>query len=121
MNKKVILSVVVSVIVLLVGIPFFMYGEDSYSFPQALLMVVLIDLLCYSPVNIAKESDETSVLKQILGYIIVAALIILLLIFFDSKHSFGESLCIALGVTLFIYLSDTIINASVRKLLKTKK
>ena len=121
MNKKVILSVVVSVIVLLVGIPFFMYGEDSYSFPQALLMV--IDLLCYSPVNwvIAKESDETSVLKQILGYIIVAALIILLLIFFDSKHSFGESLCIALGVTLFIYLSDTIINASVRKLLKTKK
>ena len=123
MNKKVILSVVVSVIVLLVGIPFFMYGEDSYSVPQALLMVVLIDLLCYSPVNwvIAKESDETSVLKQILGYIIVAALIILLLIFFDSKHSFGESLCIALGVTLFIYLSDTIINASVRKLLKTKK
>lgn len=74
MNKKVILSVVVSVIVLLVGIPFFMYGEDSYSFPQALLMVVLIDLLCYSPVNwvIAKESDETSVLKQILGYIIVS-------------------------------------------------
>ena len=102
MNKKVILSVVVSVIVLFSWNPFFMYGEDSYSFPQALLMVVLIDLLCYSPVNwvIAKESDETSVLKQILGYIIVAALIILLLIFFDSKHSFGESLCIALGVTL---------------------
>ena len=30
MNKKVILSVVVSVIVLLVGIPIYMYGEDSY-------------------------------------------------------------------------------------------
>ena len=39
MNKKVILSVVVSVIVLLVGIPFFMYGEDSYSFHQALLIL----------------------------------------------------------------------------------
>ena len=117
MNRKVILSVVASIIVLLVGIPFFMYGEDGYSFPQALLMVILIDLLCYSPANlvIAKKSDE------ILKYIIVAALIMLLLIFFDSKHSFAESLCIALGVTFFIYLSDTIINASVRKLLKTKK
>ena len=116
MNRKVILSVVASMIVLLVGIPFFMYGEDGYSFPQALLMVILIDLLCYSPVNlvIAKKSDEISVLKQILKYIIVAALIMLLLIFFDSKHSFAESLCIALGVTFFIYLSDTIINASVR-------
>lgn len=123
MNRKVILSVVASIIVLLVGIPFFMYGEDGYSFPQALLMVILIDLLCYSPANlvIAKKSDEISVLKQILKYIIVAALIMLLLIFFDSKHSFAESLCIALGVTFFIYLSDTIINASVRKLLKTKK
>ena len=122
MNRKVILSVVASMIVLLVGIPFFMYGEDGYSFPQALLMVILIDLL-YSPVNlvISKKSDEISVLKQILKYIIVAALIMLLLIFFDSKHSFAESLCIALGVTFFIYLSDTIINASVRKLLKTKK
>ena len=122
MNRKVILSVVASMIVLLVGIPFFMYGEDGYSFPQALLMVILIDLLCYSPVNlvISKKSDEISVLKQILKYIIVAALIMLLLIFFDSKHSFAE-LCIALGVTFFIYLSDTIINASVRKLLKTKK
>jgi len=122
MNRKVILSVVASMIVLLVGIPFFMYGEDGYSFPQALLMVILIDLLCYSPVNlvISKKSDEISVLKQILKYIIVAALIMLLLIFFDSKHSFAESLCIALGVTFFIYLSDTIINASVRKLLKTK-
>ena len=119
MNRKVILSVVASIIVLLVGIPFFMYGEDGYSFPQALLMVILIDLLCYSPAKlvIAKKSDEISVLKQI----IVAALIMLLLIFFDSKHSFAESLCIALGVTFFIYLSDTIINASVRKLLKTKK
>ena len=123
MNRKVILSVVASIIVLLVGIPFFMYGEDGYSFPQALLMVILIDLLCYSPAKlvIAKKSDEISVLKQILKYIIVAALIMLLLIFFDSKHSFEESLCIALGVTFFIYLSDTIINASVRKLLKTKK
>ena len=123
MNRKVILSVVASIIVLLVGIPFFMYGEDGYSFPQALLMVILIDLLCYSPANlvIAKKSDEISALKQILKYIIVAALIMLLLIFFDSKHSFAESLCIALGVTFFIYLSDTIINASVRKLLKTKK
>lgn len=123
MSRKAILNITVSIIVLLVGIPFFMYGEDGYSFPQALLMVVLIDLLCYSPANlvIAKESDEISVLKQILKYIIVAALIILLLIFFDSKHSFGESLCIALGVTFFIYLSDTIIKASVRKLLKTKK
>ena len=122
MNRKVILSVVASIIVLLVGIPFFMYG-DGYSFPQALLMVILIDLLCYSPAKlvIAKKSDEISVLKQILKYIIVAALIMLLLIFFDSKHSFAESLCIALGVTFFIYLSDTIINASVRKLLKTKK
>ena len=120
MNRKVILSVVASIIVLLVGIPFFMYGEDGYSFPQALLMVILIDLLCYSPAKlvIAKKSDEISVLKQILKYIIVAALIMLLLIFFDSKHSFAESLCIALGVTFFIYLSDTIINASVRKLLK---
>ena len=116
MNRKVILSVVASIIVLLVGIPFFMYGEDGYSFPQALLMVILIDLLCYSPANLV-----ISVLKQILKYIIVAALIMLLLIFFDSKHSFAESLCIALGVTFFIYLSDTIINASVRKLLKTKK
>ncbi len=53
-----------------------MYGEDGYSFPQALLMVILIDLLCYSPANlvIAKKSDEISVLKQILKYIIVAAL-----------------------------------------------
>lgn len=41
MNRKVILSVVASIIVLLVGIPFFMYGEDGYSFPQALLMVIL--------------------------------------------------------------------------------
>ena len=84
---------------------------------------MLMQIVPYSPANlvIAKESDEISVLKQILKYIIVAALIILLLIFFDSKHSFGESLCIALGVTFFIYLSDTIIKASVRKLLKTKK
>ena len=52
MNRKVILSVVASIIVLLVGIPFFMYGEDGYSFPQALLMVILIDLLCYSPANL---------------------------------------------------------------------
>ena len=75
MNRKVILSVVASIIVLLVGIPFFMYGEDGYSFPQALLMVILIDLLCYSPAKlvIAKKSDEISVLKQILKYIIVAA------------------------------------------------
>lgn len=60
MNRKVILSVVASIIVLLVGIPFFMYGEDGYSFPQALLMVILIDLLCYSPAKlvIAKKSDE---------------------------------------------------------------
>ncbi len=42
---------------------------------------------------------------------VVASIIVLLV----------ESLCIALGVTFFIYLSDTIINASVRKLLKTKK
>ena len=52
MNRKVILSVVASIIVLLVGIPFFMYGEDGYSFPQALLMVILIDLLCYSPAKL---------------------------------------------------------------------
>ena len=95
------------------------------QYPQKglLFQLILIDLLCYSPANlvIAKKSDEISVLKQILKYIIVAALIMLLLIFFDSKHSFAESLCIALGVTFFIYLSDTIINASVRKLLKTKK
>ena len=44
MNRKVILSVVASIIVLLVGIPFFMYGEDGYSFPQALLMVILIEI-----------------------------------------------------------------------------
>ena len=63
MSRKAILNIAVSIIVLLVGIPFFMYGEDGYSFPQALLMVVLIDLLCYSPANlvIAKESDEISV------------------------------------------------------------
>ncbi len=123
MNRKTISSILVIVIVLLVGVPFFMYGDDGYSFPQALLMTVLIDVLCYLPNNIGvvKEAKETSALKRILKYIIVAALIMLLLIFFDSKHSFAESLCIALGVTFFIYLSDTIINASVRKLLKTKK
>ena len=52
MNRKTISSILVIVIVLLVGVPFFMYGDDGYSFPQALLMTVLIDVLCYLPNNI---------------------------------------------------------------------
>lgn len=120
MYRKAVLNMIIAVILLLVGIPFFMYGEDGYSFPQALLMVALIDMICYLPINwgVPESATETSVVKQIIIYTLMAALIILLLIFFDSKRSFGQSLCIALGITLFIYVSDAIINVSVRKMVK---
>ena len=85
-----------------------------FSFKQVQTFLTILVMMIFSFLD--ASADTSSLLIKDLGEGHM-----LLLIFFDSKHSFAESLCIALGVTFFIYLSDTIINASVRKLLKTKK
>lgn len=120
MKRKTILSIVITIVLLLVGVPFFMYGEDGYSFPQALLMIVLIAVVNGFPADWRTSDDATkpSVVKQIVVYTVIAAVIVLLLLFFNSKRTFGETLCVALGITLFLYIFNSIIDACTRKMVK---
>ncbi|MDE5703062.1 hypothetical protein [uncultured Bacteroides sp.] len=119
MKRKTILTII-TIVLLLVGVPFFMYGEDGYSFPQALLMIVLIAVVNGFPADwrTSDEATKPSVVKQIVVYTVIAAVIVLLLLFFNSKRAFGETLCVALGITLFLYISNSIIDACTRKMVK---
>ena len=110
MKKKTILTIIITIVLLLVGVPFFMYGEDGYSFPQALLMVALIAVVNGFPVDWRPPDEATKPS--------VVAVIVLLLLFFNSKRTFGETLCVALGITLFLYISNSIIDACTRKMVK---
>lgn len=120
MKRKTILTIIITIVLLLVGVPFFMYGEDGYSFPQALLMIVLIAVVNGFPADwrTSDEATKPSVVKQIVVYTVIATVIVLLLLFFNSKRAFGETLCVALGITLFLYISNSIIDACIRKMVK---